>query len=245
MVLAFLSNRMTVLILVKYLLVDLYLYFGRLSLEAFETPQAIENEEDIKKDLEDTLKEMESLEDVQSAENDPQITAIRSRLVGLSSIVMTDPSLDAWKDAVHEAAEVIARRYFPEAERPLGEAAVGPILDRSMAWLTTLSKGDEYLITRRFYRLRLGTLFYARNISGQLLPGLLSRFIKKTYLAYGWAKWPLTVYRWARKRSPWAVAIEIGWQAAKKASLAHLYGKSFDRVCQEMAFIYRESRNIK
>ena len=242
---AFLSNRITILVLVKYLLVDLYLYFGKLTLEAFEAPQVIDSEEDIKKDLEETLTEMDSLEDAQDSADDPQIADIRRRLVGLTSIVMTDPTIDAWKNAVRDAAEVISRRFFPEAEKPLGEAAVGPVLERSLAWLTTLSKGEEYLITRRFYHLRLGTLFQAKNLSEKLLPVLLRGFIKKSYMAYGWAKWPLKVYRWARKRSPWAVAMEIGWQAAKKAGLAHLYGKSFDRACKEVEIIYRDSRNVK
>ena len=240
---AFLSNRVTILVLVKYLLVDLHLYFGKLTLEAFEKPEAIDNEEDIKKNLEETLSEMESLEENHHVVEDPQIEAIRNRLVGLSSIVMSDPTIGAWKNAVRDAGEIIAARYFPEAERPLGEAAVGPLLERGRAWLTTLSKGEEYLITRRFYQLRLETLFQAKDISQQVLPVFLRSLIKRAYTSYGWAKWPLKVYRWSRKSSPLGVALEIGWQAAKKASLAHLYGRSFDRACQEMETVYRESRN--
>jgi hypothetical protein len=244
LLIAFLSNRVTILVLVKYLLVDLHLYFGKLTLEAFEKPQATDNEEYIKKNLEETLSEMESQEDNHHVVEDPQIEAIRNRLVGLSSIVMSDPTIGAWKNAVRDAGEVIAARYFPEAEKPLGEAAVGPLLERGLAWLTTLSKGEEYLVTRRFYRLRLETLFQAKDISRQLLPVFLRGLIKRAYITYGWAKWPLKVYRWSRKSSPLGVALEIGWQAAKKASLARLYGMSFDRACQELEIVYRDSRDV-
>ncbi len=244
LLIAFLSNRLTILVLVKYLLVDLHLYFGKLTLEAFEKPRAIVDEEDIKKNLEEMLSEMDSRGNNQRAVEDPRIEAIRRRLVGLSSIVMSDPTIGAWKNAVRDAGEVIAGRYFPEAGNPLGEAAVGPVLERSLAWLTTLSKGDEYLIARRFYQLRLETLFQAKDMSQQFLPVFLRGLIKKTYTAYGWAKWPLKVYRWSKKSSPLGVALEIGWQAAKKAGLAHLYGRSFDRACRELEIIYRESREI-
>ncbi len=239
---AFLSNQLTILILVKYLMVDLYLYFGRLSLEAFEDPQKTDTEEEkIKENLEETLKELGSLEETLELPDDPQLRSIRNRLVGFPAILASDPSFADWKNAVLAAAEVIASRNFPESEKPLHEAAVGPILERSRCWLSTLSKGEEYLIARRFYQLRLITLFQAKNFSEQLLPELLRRFIEKTFMTYGWLKWPLKVYRWARKRSPWTIAIEVGWQAAKKASLAHLYGKTFDKACREIEIIYRES----
>jgi hypothetical protein len=57
-------------------------------------------------------------------------------------------------------------------------------------------------------------------------------------------KWPLKVYRWARKRSPWGIAVEVGWQATKKATLAHLYGKTFDRACRELDTVYRMSHRL-
>jgi hypothetical protein len=38
------------------------------------------------------------------------------------------------------------------------------------------------------------------------------------------------------------VAVEIGWLAARKAALCHLYGRAFDRTCHELEIVYRNSR---
>jgi hypothetical protein len=242
---AFLSNRLTLLMLVKYLLVDVYLYCGRLALEVFQGQTAGEIDEDVlKADLENALESLDAAADQASGEQmrDPDIRRIRERFVGLAAVVTATPTLADWKTAVRDAAEVIAARHFPGSAKPLEEAAIGPLLDRSRAWIATLTKAEELLIARRFYRIRLETLYRTKNFADFLLPGLLRRFIQKAYTAYGWMKWPLKVYRWARRRSPWGIAVEIGWQAAKKACLAHLYGQTFDRACRELDTVYRLSR---
>jgi hypothetical protein len=33
--------------------------------------------------------------------------------------------------------------------------------------------------------------------------------------------------------------------AVRKASLAHLYGKTFDRACRELEIVYSDSRSLK
>ncbi len=244
--LAYLSNRLTILMLVKYLLVDFYLYFGRLTLEAFEAPDRfIDKNEMTREELEETIEELDAIREPETLPQDPQIREIRDRLVGLSSILTSDPSFADWKTSVREAAAVIARKHFPDSQMPVEEAAVGPLLERCRAWLDTLAKGEEYLISRRFYQMRLDTLYRAKGFSNILLPGILKQFLKRAYLSAGWLRWPLKVYRWTKKSSPWVVAIEVGWMAVRKASLAHLYGKTFDRACRELEIVYRASRGLK
>ena len=87
-------------------------------------------------------------------------------------------------------------------------------------------------------------LFRAKDIPAYL-PGAVKSIVRKGYFAYGWLKWPLKVYRWVKRRSPWTVAVAIGWQAAKKATLAYLYGRAFDQACRVVESIYRESRRIQ
>lgn len=243
--LAFLSNRLTVLILIKYLLVDLYLYMGVLAIEAFEEDGTTLDETDVSKDeLEEVLEELEAAEVSEPDSKDPAIDAIRNRLIGFPAIITSNPGFAEYKAAVVDAAVVIAGRFFPEARNPLDEAAIGPLLDRTRTWIATISKGEEYLLARRLYQIRLETLWQAKNISDMLLPGFLTKFIEKAYRTYGWFKWPFRVYRWAKKRSPWGIALEIGWQAAKKVTLVQIYGRTFDRACYELERVYRESKAL-
>jgi len=243
--LAFLSNRLTVLILIKHLLVDLYLYLGMLAVEAFDEKETTIDESALsKEELEEVLEELEAAEVSEPDFRDPEIDAIRNRLIGFPAILTTNPGFAEYKSAVVEAAKVIADRYFPEAGNPLEEAAIGPLLDRTRTWIGTISKGEEYLLARRLYQIRLETLWRAKNISEMLLPGFLTRVIEKAYRTYGWIKWPFRVYRWAKRRSPWIIALEVGWQAAKKATLVQIYGRTFDRACYELDRVYRESRAL-
>lgn len=244
--LAYLSNRLTLLLLVKYLMVDLYLYFGKLASAAFavgeeDDQEAIEAQEDLEK----TLEELESLEDMQHRQSDPAIQKIRNRLMGFTAILTSNPTFSDWKNAVYNAAMVISIKYFPESDTPLQEAALGPLLERSRSWIVTLSKGEDYLVARRLYQVRLDTLYRAKNFSDLILPNALKIILQKTYVTYGWIRWPLRVYRWAKKRSPWMIALDLGWFAAKKASIAYIVGNTFDRACEELEIVYHQSRTLR
>jgi hypothetical protein len=242
----FFSNRLSLLLLVRYLMVDLHLYIGRLCIDAFERPATVVGPSDADaRDLEQTLVELEKTPETGSLPTDPEIRAIRDRLVGVAAVLTTNPTFGAWKSAVGDAARLVAGRHFPDSADPVAEAAVGPLLERGRMWAATLGRGEEYLLARRLYQMRLDTLQRARALSDLVLPGMIRSFLNKAYTSYGWFKWPLKVYRWARRRSPWWMAVEIGWLAAKKAILAHLYGKAFDRACHELDAVYRDSVRLK
>ena len=175
--------------------------------------------------------------------SDPQISAIRRQLVGFNALITTNPTPKTWSAAAVEAAEIIAKKYFPNAPKPIEEARLGPLLDQVRLWIDTLSRGDQYLITRQLYRLKLETVYQAKDFPTRI-PSSVKSIIGKSYFAYGWLKWPMRVYRWAKRRSPWTVAMTIGWHAAKKASLAYLYGRAFDQACRGLESVYRESRRM-
>ncbi len=61
----------------------------------------------------------------------------------------------------------------------------------------------------------------------------------------GWITRPLRVYRWAKRHSPRSVAIAVGWQAAKKASLAYFYGRAFDTASRGLESVYRASQRMQ
>ena len=247
MLLAYASNRLTILILLKYLLADLYLFLGKVVVGAFEnSPISNVEYETSEAELEATLEELNSAgESMQNNEysSDPQISAIRRQLVGFNALLTATPTPKTWSAATLEAAEIIANKYFPNAPKPIEEARLGPLLDQIRLWIDTLSRGDQYLITRQLYRLKLETVYQAKDFPTRI-PSAVKSIVRKSYYAYGWLKWPMRVYRWAKRRSPWAVAMTIGWHAAKKASLAYLYGRAFDQACRGLESVYRESRRM-
>jgi hypothetical protein len=247
MLLAYVSNRLTILILLKYLLADLYLFLGKVVVDAFEnSPISSVEYETSEAELQATLEELNTAgESMQSSEysSDPQIAAIRRQLVGFNALLTATPTPKTWYAAIIEAAEIIAKKYYPNAPKPIEEAKLGPLLDKIRLWIDTLSRGDQYLITRQLYRLKIETLYRAKDLPTRI-PSSVKSIIGKGYSAYGWLKWPMRVYRWAKRRSPWTVAVTIGWHAAKKASLAYLYGRAFDHACRGLESVYRESRRM-
>ena len=246
MLLAYASNRLTILILLKYLLADLYLFLGKVVVDAFEnSPISNVEYETSEAELQATLEELNSAgESIQNNEysSDPQIAVIRRQLVGFNALLTATPTPKTWWAAAIEAAELIAKKYFPDAPKPIEEARLGPLLDQIRLWIDTLSRGDQYLITRQLYRLKLETVYRAKDFPTRI-PSSIKSIIGKSYFAYGWLKWPMWVYRWAKRRSPLTVAVTIGWHAAKKASLAYLYGRAFDQACLGLESVYRESRH--
>lgn len=242
--LAYLSNRLTTVLLIKYLLVDVYLFVGDLALQVYSSP-ADETLIPEPETLEETLEALENAEAAEAPADDPQIREIRRRLVGLSAVLGAAPTLADWKNAVVEVAAVIAVRHFPDSQTPLLEAAVGPLLQRGRVWIEALGRGEDYRLTRRLYRVRIDTLYRAKSLTDLPMPRLMRGFLKTAYDTYGWVRWPMRLYRWARKRTALTLALEIGWQAAKKATLAHLYGRSFDLACRELETVYQQSRQLR
>jgi len=241
--LIYLSRHLTTLVLIKYLMADLYIFIGRLAIEAYsDADTSIQNQGE--KDLEETLEELDSLENGDEAKGDPQIQEVRNQLVGFSSMAISNPNVKKWRSAVHKAAEIISTKYFPDSDFPLEEAALGPLLESARTWAGKVSKGREHPLIRRLYRARLETIYRAKNLSDNFIPKSLQNIIKKSYKTYGWLKWPLKVFRMAKKVTPWKISLEIGWEVSKKASLAYIHGKTFDMACEELDRVYRLSRSV-
>ncbi|MFQ5485367.1 MAG: hypothetical protein ACE5DO_08565, partial [Desulfobacterales bacterium] len=126
--LVYLSRYLTTLILVKYLMADLYIFFGRMAIEAYSDADApIQNQGE--KDLEEALEELDALGNDDEPKGDPQIQAVRNQLIGFSSMAISNPSVKKWRSAVCKAAEIISAKYFPDSDFPLEEAALGPLLE--------------------------------------------------------------------------------------------------------------------
>ncbi|HEA70050.1 MAG TPA: hypothetical protein ENI07_25045 [Desulfobacterales bacterium] len=240
--LVYLSRYLTTLVLIKYLMADLYIFIGRLAIEAYsDTDTSIQNQGE--KELEKTLEELDALENDDEPKGDPQIQEVRNQLVGFSSMAISNPNIKKWRSAVHKAAEIISKKHFPDSDFSLEEAALGPLLESARAWAGKVSKGREHPLIRRLYRARLGTIYRAKNLSDNFISKSLQNIIKKSYKTYGWLKWPSKVFRMAKKVTPLKISLAIGWEVSKKASLAYIHGKTFDMACEELDRVYRLSRS--
>lgn len=213
-------------------------------MEAYSNEEIFVQEEN-EDELEKTLDDLDFLENNEESLADPEIQEIRKRLISVSGLLMSNPGFDQWKNAVHEAAIFISKKHFPESDHPLEEAVIGPLLEKTHAWVSSFSKGEDLPLVNRFYKMRLDTLYRSKSLSDTLLPRPFRSFVEKALKTYGWLRWPLKTYQLAKKSSPWKIALEVGWIAAKKASLAHICGKTFDKACKELESVYSRSRELK
>lgn len=241
--LVYLSRRLTQLVCVKYLMVDLYIFIGKLALEAYNETDLFPLPES-EKEIEETLTALDALADLVEPDKDPLIQEVRDRLVGFSSMLASNPTFKQWQHAIFDAAEIISKKHFPDSDHPLEEAAIGPLLESARQWATRLRKGTEYLWLRRLYHVRLETIIRAKDLSYHVFPKPVQTIIKTGYKTYGTVKWPLKVYRMIRRFTPWKLSLEVGWMVSKKAGIALLYGRTFDMACDECERIYRSSREL-
>jgi len=240
--LAYLSNRLTMLTLTRCLLVDAYLFVGRLAVQAYNEEGKEEPIPSELGELEKTLEDFDSLEPSEPDVTDPQLLEIRNRLVGFPSMLIFSPGLEDWKKAVERAAKVIAGKYFPDTERPLEEAALGPLLTRSQIWIKSLCKTEKIPVVKRFHRIQIQSLYRMKSFTDIWLPKQVRIFAKKTWDMYRWMKWPLMVYRGVKKSSPAGIAMDVGWMVSKKAFTNFICRYTFDMACQELEMIYSQSR---
>lgn len=238
----FLSRRLVFLVLLKLLVMDLYLFLGGLALKAYDRKEDAFVDEG-ETTLENTLEQLYDLNGMASGEQDPDILEIRKSLVGFPAMMVKNPTFDQWWQAILDAARVVAAKHFPESPAPLKEAALGPLLVSTRSWLNTLAKGEGILIVRYIYKTRLDTLFQAKDLADIALPPLVRKVIRRAFNTYGLLKWPLKAYRWSKKTSLPAIALNVGWLVGKKTVIVLICGRSFDLVCHELDLVYQLSKD--
>jgi hypothetical protein len=240
--LAYFSNRLTMMTLTRCLLVDVYLFVGKLATKAYDE----ECKEDLiptgMDELEGTLKDLDSLKPSQPDITNPQIQEIRNRLVGSTAIFMSTPGLEDWKKAVRQTAKVIARKYFPEAERPLEEAALGPLLKRGQVWIKLVCETEKIPVVKRFHRIRIESLYKVKSFTDSVLPEQVRTLVKKGWGMYRWMKWPIKVYGLVKKGSPVGIAMDVGWVVSKRGFTNFICRRTFDMAYQELEIVYSQSR---
>jgi len=237
----YLSRRLTILTFTRYLLVDIYLFVGVLAVEAYGQERRDAELSFETRELEQSLEDLNDLKDPDASLSDPQVQGIRSRLVGAPGSLFFPPGIEEWKGAIKHAAELIARRYFPDSDRPLEEAALGPLLERFRFWITSICDTDKLPVAHRLHRIRLETLNNLRVLAGPGGGNQVASMAARSWSWYRMSKWPSSIGRWLRGGSASGLAVKLGWMVVKGSLVNFLCRYTFDRACRELDMVYRES----
>jgi len=237
----YLSRRLTILTFTRYLLLDIYLFVGALAVEAYGEEQGEDELPPEPRELEQSLKDLNDLKDHNASLSDPQIQGIRSRLVGGTGSLLFAPGIEEWKRAIKDAAELIARRYFPDSEQPLEEAALGPLLERCRFWITSICETGKLPVVHRLHRIRLETLNNVRVLTGPGGATQAASTVARVWSWYRMSRWPQSIVRWLREGSAGGLPMKLGWLVVKGTLVNFLCRYTFDRACKELDLVYRES----
>ncbi len=237
----FLSQRLVTLVILRNLLADFALFVGKLALNAYDCSRetTIGESDEI---MDATLEDLSQMDDASTIPCDSRILEIRKKLLSFPAVMFSTPSWADWKKAVRKSAAIIARNHFPDADNPLAEAAIGPLLQRIRWRLDIIAKGEDTRVLRYVYNLRLETLFQAKDVTDLVLPDKVRRFVRYGFRAYGWLKWPWKLYRWSKRTSLPGIAVNLGWTCGKKSIVAFFYGRAFDQLCEELDCVYKLSK---
>lgn len=241
--LAFFSNRLTILLTTRYLMLDVYLFIGKLAIDAYDN----ESEKSTLRfyqeaELEKTFRALNAAEAAGPSQSDPQLKKIRDQLVGIGPLFFNTPGLGDLQAAIETAAKRIAGRYFPDSEKPQEEAALGPLLGRTHVWLRRMCETEKLPVLKRFHQVRLGSLYDMKSIADIMLSKRVLKVAMRTRELYFWVKWPLRVYRWIKRTSPLNISTTLGWLLLKKSFVNLALRYMFDSACREIDMVYQQSR---
>lgn len=238
---AYLSQRLTVMMAVRCLLIDLFLFTGKCALEAYDAQSEISQAELADGNSEMVLDAYENELEKESVTLTSELTELRSELTGLPGRLWCPPGLDEWWQAVEKAARLIAAGHFPKALEPLDEATCKVLLDRGRYWLQAMSDARRRPVVRPIYQITLKRLQQIKTVTESDLVRTTGKMAGGVWALWRWARWPIKVFRWVRRRSPAGVAVEMGSTLAVKATHNYLARYGFDRACRELDMIYRLS----
>lgn len=241
---AYFSNRLTILILTRTLLIDIYLFVGQLAIEAYDPQTAGNNDFRDKDRLAEILSNLYDAEPFDEWQSDPKVAEIRSQLVGIPKRIIIPPTVDEWRRAVVDVAHITASRHFNSSRSPLEEAALGPMIMQLQSLLRSIGDMSHSSGVKQLFGIRLVSIrnahAFAGNISG--LPG--SDLAKKAWGGYRRLRWPFKIYRWVKRSSPAGIAVDLGLEALRKTLVNYLARITFDRTCREIEMLYKNSKQI-
>jgi hypothetical protein len=239
--LAYLSQRLTVMMAVRCVLVDLYLSTGKIALEVFDAQCRSMPAGKAERALHTTLDAFGQALQAETRPLPDALEKLRNDLTGLPGRLWQPPGAEEWYRAVEQAAHVIAAGHFPQSPSPLDEAACRVLLERARYWLETMAAVRRLPVVRPLYGISIKRLQQIKAVTESDLLRLTGKVAGRVWSAWRWARWPVQLLRWLRRRSPAGVALELGSTLALKAMHNYLARYGFDRACQELDTVYRLS----
>ena len=242
--LAYLSRRLTLIMVGRCLLLDLYLFTGQSVIDAFDTQNdmAISDNHQDEQAGESVLDAYEALIKEEDTLADPALEAIRTQLVGLPARLWNVPDRNEWMCAVKKAAGLIAGANFPDSKTPLEEATFYVLLDRTCAWLEAMAECRRISLVKPLYRISLKRLFQIKTAAEGDFLRQTGHLAKGAWTAWRWGRWPVKMLRWIKRRSPAGMAGDLAFGLACRAVTNYLFRFGFDRACKELEMVYRISR---
>jgi hypothetical protein len=241
--LAYLSQRLAVMMAVRCMLIDIYLFTGKIAIEAFESQRNATTTVCGDKAADIVLDAYAGILASASPPMPDELASIRSELTGLPDRLWNPPGIEEWGRAVERAAHVVAAGYFPDSDMPLSEATCRALLYRGLCWLRAMADARRMSVVRPLYGITLRRLFQVKAVAESDLLRWTGKAAGSVWTAWRWARWPVRLLRWLRRRSPAGVAVELGSTLALKAALNFLARYGFDRACRELDIVYRLSSN--
>jgi hypothetical protein len=238
---AYLSQRLTVMMAARCVLIDLYLSTGKIAMEAFDSQRRSRSAGQGDQASRTTLDAYGQALQTESSPLPEALEQIRNSLTGLPGRLWQPPGAEEWWRAVEQAAHVIAAGYFPQSPSPLDEAACRVLLERARYWLETMAAARRLPVVRPLYGISIKRLQQIKTITESDLLQWTGKVAGSVWSAWRWARWPVQLLRWVRRRSPAGIALELGSTLALKALHNYLARYGFDRACQELDTVYRLS----
>jgi len=233
-----LSRRFFILSLIRYLLIDIYLFIGQLAIRMYDNQTS---HEWIKpQDLEEIFETLQTYPENIPFTTNLRLMTIRKNYLSFSSIIFTQKPLNKWKKAIISATWSISQFYFPDASHPIEEAAIGPLMNHSIYWIRTISDLKQFSIINRIYHIPVISLYQIKRLADNLPPYLMAN-ISTLLKTYKWIKYPFKMYRWIKKTSPAGIAMEAGLFISKKSLILFVCQYSFDSACKEIDAVYFKS----
>ncbi len=239
--LIYFSNQWTLMTLTRFFLLEIYLFTGRLAIDAYNCNPDPEKKAYSQDDLEKVLKEIETLGIENNLSINPELKSIRNRLVGFNAFWGPVPGLETWKQSFYEAAMIISAHHFPESQNPIEEVSLGPLVQRTVHWLNSILETKKYIIVKHLHNVELATVLQVKSIAEIPEIKQLGHFARKSLILYRWAKWPLKIFQRAKRFTAAGVAVDIGWLIARKSFTNLCSRKLFDLSCKELEIIYHLS----
>jgi hypothetical protein len=224
----------------RFFLVDMTLFVGRQALMAYGEDRRLGEQMPTERQMEAALAEMEQMDKTEEPSQDPQLLAIRSRLLR-GRLWVRSPNWAQWKSAVWEVIQYKASVYFPKSDCADEEALIVVLLRETGGLLQYLAETERIGVFRRLHGVRLATLIHLGQWADSSIARISAKGIRQAWDIYQWANLPLTVYRMARRASPAAIAWQTGWFLLQRGMLYYGGKWLFDVLTIRIDRVYRLS----